>query len=284
MYFTLRRSPACRKQKGKGTEPNKNTVQNLRKYGKPPFSVVLVHGGPGAAGTMEGVAKIISANRGVIEAIQTRYSIYSLLVELRGVVTLHGHPPVVLIGHSWGAWLSILFASKYPDQVEKLILVASAPMEEKYAARVMETRLQRLDENDAITLSRLMHRINRVPVYKKDPIFLGIAELMRKADAFQPERSSYRNAFFEYAIYESIWTEAEKIRSSGELLLHAGRVDCPVLAIHGDYDPHPYHGVKLPLEKTIKDFRFLLLEKCGHEPWNEVSAKNIFYNILEKEI
>ena len=259
-------------------------MQNLRKYGKPPYSVVLVHGGPGAAGTMEELAKKISAHRGVIEAIQTRYSIDSLLVELRGVVSSHGQPPHTLIGHSWGAWLSILFASKYPGQVKKLILIAAAPLEEKYASKIMETRLERLDEKDARVLSRLMNQINIVPANIKDPIFLEIAELMRKTDAFHPETTSYRNVAFDYKIYESVWTEAERLRSSGELLLHAGRVNCPVLAIHGDYDPHPYNGVKLPLEKAINDFRFILLEKCGHEPWNEISAKKSFYGVLEKEI
>jgi pimeloyl-ACP methyl ester carboxylesterase len=259
-------------------------LQNLRKYGKPPYLVVLVHGGPGAAGTMQAVAKNISVHHCVIEALQTRYSIDSLLVELRGVISLHGHPPVTLIGHSWGAWLSILFASKYPDQVKKLILVASAPLEEKYASKIMKTRLERLDEKDAGVLSMLMNQINISPANKKDPIFLEIADLMRKTDAYQPEFASYRNVNFEYKIYESIWTEAERMRSGGELLLHASRVSCPVLAIHGDYDPHPYKGVKLPLEKAINDFRFHLLEDCGHEPWNEISAKNAFYDLLEKEI
>jgi len=259
-------------------------MQNPRRYGSRPFTVVVVHGGPGAAGTMEAVAKKISGHRGVIEAIQTRYSIDSLLVELRGVIRLSGNPPVVLIGHSWGAWLSILFASKYPVRVKKLILVAAAPLEEKYASKVMKTRLERLDEKDAGTLSRLMHQINVVPDNKKDPIFLEIAELMRKADAFQPESITYRNASFEFRIYESVWTEAERMRSGGELLWHAGRVSCPVLAIHGDYDPHPFDGVKLPLEKAIKDFRFMLLEKCGHEPWNEIPEKNAFFDILEMEI
>ena len=259
-------------------------MQNLRKYGNPPYSVVLVHGGPGAAGTMEGVAKKISVHRGVIEAIQTRYSIDSLLVELKGIVSLHSHPPLTLIGHSWGAWLSILFASKYPDQVKKLILVAAAPLEEDYASEIMETRLERLDEKDVRILSGLMNQINIAPQNKKDPIFQDIAAWMRKTDAFQPESTSYRNATFEYKIYESVWTEAEKMRSSGDLLKHAGGVSCPVLAIHGDYDPHPYKGVKLPLEKRIKDFRFCLLEKCGHEPWNEISAKKAFYDLLEEEI
>jgi pimeloyl-ACP methyl ester carboxylesterase len=245
---------------------------------------VLVHGGPGAAGTMEGVARKISAHRGVIEAIQTRCSIESLLVELQGVVSLHGDPPLTVLGHSWGAWLSILFASKYPDQVKKLILVAAAPLEANDASKIMETRLERLDPKDAVKLIRLMNQINIAPANEQDPIFLAIAELIRMADAYQPAGTSYRNATFNYKIYESVWTEAERMRSNGELLRYAGMVSCPVLAIHGDYDPHPYQGVKLPLENVIKDFRFQLLEKCGHEPWNEITARNIFYDILEKEL
>lgn len=259
-------------------------MQNFRKYGKPPYTVVLVHGGPGAAGTMEAVAKNISGHRGVIEALQTRYSIDSLLVELLGVVTLHCQPPITLIGHSWGAWLSILFASKYPEQVKKLILVASGPLEEKYASKVMETRMERLNEKDTIELTRLMQLISTAPASKKDHIFLEIAGLMRKADAFQPDGRPSVNTDFNYRMYESVWAEAESLRSSGGLLRQAGRIDCPVTAIHGDYDPHPYRGVKLPLEKILKDFRFILLERCGHEPWSEMSAKDSFYTFLEDEL
>ncbi len=259
-------------------------MQDIRKYGKLPYSVILVHGGPGAAGTMEPVAKKLSGHRGVIESLQTRYSIDSLLVELRGVVSLFGNPPVILIGHSWGAWLSLLFASKYPDQVKKIILVASAPLEESHASEVMETRLKRLKAKDADLLIRLMNQINIVPSGEKDPLFLEIAKLIRKADGFKPDSGQYDNATFDFKIYESVWAEAEKIRSSGELLSHASRVGCPVLAIHGDYDPHPYEGVRAPLEKVIRDFRFLLLEDCGHEPWSETVARESFYNILEKEL
>lgn len=245
---------------------------------------MLVHGGPGAAGTMQAVAEKISGSRGVIEALQTRYSIDSLLVELRGIVSLHGHPPVTLVGHSWGAWLSILFAARYPRQIRKLILVGTGPLTEKDATGIMETRFKRLDEKDAAELSRLMNKINIAPPNDRDSIFLDIAELIRKADVFHPETISYTQNVFDYKNYESIWPQAVRMRSSGELLRHAGRINCPVLAIHGDFDPHPYTGVKIPLENVIKNFKFKLLQECGHEPWNEVYAKTAFYDILEKEI
>jgi pimeloyl-ACP methyl ester carboxylesterase len=62
------------------------------------------------------------------------------------------------------------------------------------------------------------------------------------------------------------------------------RIRCPVVAIHGDYDPHPAAGVRDSLAPVIKDFRFILLEKCGHYPWREQGAKDRFYNILKDEI
>jgi pimeloyl-ACP methyl ester carboxylesterase len=233
---------------------------------------------------MQSVARQISGSRGVIEAYQTRRNIEGLLDELEDVITRQGHPPVTILGHSWGAWLAILFASAYPDHVRKLILVASAPLEEAYSSKIMETRMNRLDDREAVELNRLMHHINTAADSNKNHIFLQIAELIRQADAFQHDGSTYAKASFDYRIYDSIWAKAEKMRSGGALLRHASRVTCPVTAIHGDHDPHPYQGVKLPLEKTIRKFRFILMEKCGHEPWCEISAKESFYNVLEEEL
>ena len=56
------------------------------------------------------------------------------------------------------------------------------------------------------------------------------------------------------------------------------------MAIHGDYDPHPASGVKEPLSRILRDFRFILLDHCGHTPWKEVEAKEKFYRELRAEL
>ena len=61
-------------------------------------------------------------------------------------------------------------------------------------------------------------------------------------------------------------------------------ITCPVVAIHGDYDTHPAEGVKKPLSTALKDFRFILLENCGHKPWMERKARDTFYKILREEL
>lgn len=48
---------------------------NPRRYGKEPFKVVVVHGGPGAAGEMKTMAEELSKTFGVVEPLQTANSI-----------------------------------------------------------------------------------------------------------------------------------------------------------------------------------------------------------------
>ncbi|MDO8674061.1 MAG: alpha/beta hydrolase [Dehalococcoidia bacterium] len=59
---------------------------------------------------------------------------------------------------------------------------------------------------------------------------------------------------------------------------------CPVVAIHGDYDPHPAGGVIEPLSRTVKDFSFHLLASCGHQPRAERRARDRFFAILAREL
>jgi pimeloyl-ACP methyl ester carboxylesterase len=106
-------------------------MENLRKYGKSPFSIVVVHGGPGAAGEMAPVAHELSFGSGVLEPIQTAASLEGQAEELKTVLENEGGLPVTLIGFSWGAWLSFIVAARYPTIIKKLILVGSGPYEEK---------------------------------------------------------------------------------------------------------------------------------------------------------
>jgi pimeloyl-ACP methyl ester carboxylesterase len=256
----------------------------FRKFGPPPYRLVLVHGGPGAAGYLAPLAGRLSRSTGVIDAYQTGDNIDSLLQELFTVITGHTELPVTLLGHSWGAWLSLLFASSHPRLIRKLVLVASAPLEEKYVPWINETRMSRMDTGEITRLSKLVSRLEMPGDSVRNFIFREIAGLLKKADAFDASGNHDETVHLDYGRYQSVWQEAEEIRRSGELLRRAGKIRCPVLAIHGDYDPHPADGVRLPLQGRMKDFKFILLEKCGHEPWNEKHACGQFYELLQKEL
>ncbi len=272
--FTIRREgyPIC------------EIMENVRTYGKAPFSLAVIHGGPGAAGEMSPVARELCSAFGVLEPIQTKPSIKGQIEELRIVLEKYGNPPVILIGFSWGAWLSFIFAANHPALVKKLILVSCGPFEQKYATRVQETRVNRLDEKERMELESIYEIFVDPAVKDKSTAFERFGALFSKADAYDPIKDESESVDFRFDIFQGVWKEAEELRRSGKLLELGRCIQCPVVAIHGDYDPHPAEGVKDPLSLILSDFRFILLKNCGHKPWMERQAKNEFYMILKEEL
>ncbi|NIM57938.1 MAG: alpha/beta fold hydrolase [Candidatus Aminicenantes bacterium] len=259
-------------------------MKNLRKYGNAPFDVAVIHGGPGAPGEMAPVARELSSLRGVLEPLQTESTIEGQIGELRDVLAKNGNLPVALIGWSWGAWLSFVFAAQQPRFVKKLILIGSGPFEEKYALNIMRTRLSRLSIEEKAEVLSLMKALVDPTSGDKNTFLARFGKLISKADSYDPLPYKSEGLECQYDIYQSVGEQAQKLRSTGELLEFGKKILCPVVAIHGDYDPHPSEGVKRPLSYILKDFRVILLENCGHQPWIERSAKDSFYNILKGEI
>jgi len=259
-------------------------MENVRKYGKAPFKVAVVHGGPGVAGEMAPVARELVFICGVLEPLQTASSLIGQVEELKTVLEKTADLPVTLIGFSWGAWLSFILTANYPEFVKKLILIGSGPFEEKYAAQIQETRLSRLSKEEIEEVISLMELLNNSATENKITTFKRFGALFSKADAYDPIMFESEVIVYRPDIFQSVWKYAAELRRSGRLLELAKHVKCPVLAIHGDYDPHPADGVNKPLSVTLKSFRFIQLKNCGHRPWMEREVKEEFYKILISEI
>jgi pimeloyl-ACP methyl ester carboxylesterase len=256
----------------------------FRKYGNSPFNIALIHGGPGAAGEMAPVATELLKKFSILELFQTKLSIEGLIQELFLILDKEATPPITLIGHSWGAWLALIYATRFSSSIKKLIMIGSGPFQDEYAKDIMITRYQRLDEKEKTELQLLLAMLEYPGNKDRNKTFKKVSGFIRKADSYDPIDLSDDAIECRYDIFQNIWKEAEELRKSGELLRIAGNINCPVVAIHGDYDPHPAEGVSKLLSNAIRDFKFILIEKCGHEPWNEKYAKEKFYSILSKEL
>ena len=260
------------------------SMKNLRKHGKAPFAVAVVHGGPGAGGEMAPVARELASGRGVLEPIQGAASLEGQVDELRTALDQNGELPVTLIGFSWGAWLSFVLAANYPTIVRKLILIGSGPYEEKYAASIQRTRLSRLSELERIEVESLIEVLDDPAAEDRNSVFARLGALFSRADAYEPTMHESEAIDCRADIFQSAWKDGAELRRSGNLLKLGRHITCPVVAIHGDDDPHPTEGVQEPLSAILRDFRFILLKKCGHRPWIERKARDEFFRILEEEL
>jgi len=257
---------------------------NKRLYGAEPFTAVVVHGGPGAAGECAPLARELGRELGVIEHLQTALSLDGQVSELGECLGQAGSQ-VALIGHSYGALLSLITAAKCPSLVKKLILVGSAPLEDKYAGQIMQMRRNRLSAAANAELDELLAVLGGAQdLSAKNQAFAWLGRSLEIADAFDPLPEDGDVVTCRYDIYEDVWPEMSTIRTTGKLLACVGDVRCPVVAIHGDYDPHPASGVQEPLQRMLRDFKFIMLEKCGHTPWREKQAREAFYRVLRFEL
>lgn len=265
-------------------------MDNPRKHGVGPFRVAVVHGGPGAAGSVEAVAQRLSERRGVLEPFQTATTLDGQVEELRRILVQHAQGLVVLIGHSWGAWLSYLVAARHPSLVCKVVMVGSGPFVEQYVPAIAANRLRRLDPAQRQEYLHLVEVLSR-GIPDGDALWSRLGELTHQTDSCELIDTSDTTATDNPTlvsnpseIYQGVWPQAAQLRRTGELLRLAAAIQCPVLAIHGDCDPSPAEGVQVPLAANLADFRMILLNQCGHEPWRERHAAERFYSILEGEL
>lgn len=256
----------------------------FRTYGEAPYPVAVIHGGPGAAGEMAPVARVLSSHFGVLEPLQTVSTLDMQVQELKEVLHMQAKLPATLIGHSWGAMLSYIITAQNPECVKKVILVSSGVFDADYAKEITEALLNRLSHEDRGTLTALLKKLDDPLTTDKDALFRQCGDLLARCDSFDPISHASEGIACQYEIYKSVWSDAERLRLQGNLLSYGRHITCPVVAIHGDYDPHPADGINIPLSKVLHDLRFVLLEHCGHYPCIERLAQEQFYEILAEEL
>lgn len=278
-----RRKPVAEGSRGTGKGRADATAN--RCHGDPPYRVAVIHGGPGAAGEMAPVARVLARRRGILEPIQTAASVDGQVDELRETLIRWGDLPAVLVGFSWGAWLSFILAARCPGLVRKLILVSSGPFRDGYAAGLDATRMERLTEGDREAFRAARAALSQGTAEERDAALARLGKLATRADAYDPLPESTGEAVVpDAAVFERVWSDAAELRRSGELLELGHSIRCPVVGIHGRHDPHPPEGVREPLTTVLELFRFVVLERCGHKPWIERHAREAFFRILNEEI
>lgn len=257
----------------------------VRNYGTAPFHIAVVHGGPGALGDMGDLASQMHEQWGVgvVEPIQSQDTIAGLLREMKTQLSDTCCFPVVLIGHSWGAWLSALFAQAYPLLVHKLILIGCAPLMPEYVAQIEQNRVKCLTDVERQAYHGLCEQLSQENFQDKDRALAKLGALVESTDSYCIEQTGDDFSIHTDGVqYQAIWEEAAAKRASGELLARFIEVQDKITFIHGETDPHPLDGLLIPLQANAQ--RVHVLQKCGHTPWREKYAKAKFFELLRNEI
>ena len=178
---------------------------------------------------------------------------------------------VALIGHSWGGFLSMSYAIKYPANVSSLILVGSAPADyqgQKAFADEFNKRTQSIKHkidplfNDK-TLSALSTKeINQAyrdlfSVYFHNP-----------SDVQQLTLDMDKNSAIGGFNVLSLMLKTTYFTPDCNLIPALSKLNIPALIIHGNQDIVPVDTAKT-IQKAIQGSKVVHLNDCGHFPYIE---------------
>jgi pimeloyl-ACP methyl ester carboxylesterase len=223
---------------------------------------------------------------GTLEPLQTESTVGGQIAELAGQIREYSGEPLVLLGHSWGAWLVYLLAARHPSIVKELLLVAAAVFDESYVSEMQRRRMLRMSGDERAEYAAIQERLAAGDPHE-DTLLERLGFLAGRADDFCVDDTA-ENRDEMVAVsgeqYRRVWAEASEMRRSGELVKASEQIECPVRIIHGAEDPTPIEGVVEPLKGRVRDLAWYRLDRCGHTPWKERHARDGFLHIVESEI
>ena len=192
---------------------------------------------------------------------------YEIMAEdVKAYVDFHNLQNITLLGHSMGGKIAMLFATLYPEYVEKLIIADIGP---KYYAPHHQSILKALNAVD----------------FSKKPSRNEVDEIISKyISDFGTKQFLLKNLYWETSVQLSFRFNLpvfnEKISEIGTALPFENHFDKPVLFLRGDKSDYILdadfetilHHFPLAIIKTISN--------AGH--WLHAENPSVFYSQVEK--
>jgi proline iminopeptidase len=257
-----------------------------RLLGTAPDTVVVIHGGPGL--NMEYFARDLEplAARHTLLFYDQRGAGRSTLVsdsigltgdrfadDLEAIRIHFGLERLTLLGHSWGAGVIGLYASRYPDRVERLVIVGGIPPQRRElipafakmdSARTGDERsrmkhwmdARRADPAD-VAACQAYYRLWFRPFFA-DPSIMNRSKGDFCAGTAEARRNKIQSVDRFTTASLGDWDWRPRLRA----------VTAPTLVIHGTVDPLPLAGAR-DWAATLPNARLLLLQGVGHFPYLE---------------
>jgi proline iminopeptidase len=241
--------------------------------------VVIVHGGPGLWDDYAVLAEMIDhltvvhrfdqrgCGRSGPSEVQTMARHAQDIDELRAYF---GHERIVVLGHSFGASLALLYAATYGQNAAGLVYVDGVGIGDWRTSYHAE-QARRMTPEQGVRLDELTGR-KRTPAEETE--FRALSWFTDHADQGRAMEWASASAAVDlpinFAANRALGAEMRSWPDDYVPGLAAG-IECPVTFIHGEGDPRPAFAVR-DLAAHVPHHTFELIPDAGHSPWLEQPA------------
>lgn len=254
----------------------------VRTHGAAGHQLVVLHGGPAAAGHAAPLARKLAESFQVLEPWQ-RGSGDEPLTVARHIADLYevieagcGDQAPALVGESWGAMLALAFATAHPDRVGPIVLVGCGTFDPQARAGLQA----RLDERTDDALRRRLEGLGEKISDPSERIRAMVA-LTRPLYLFDPiPTESEEELQFDVQAHLETWADMVRLQEEGVYPRTFSAITSPVLMLHGAYDPHPGALIRKSLEPYLQELEYREWERCGHSPWLERAVRDEFFDVM----
>ena len=258
---------------------------------------ILLSGGPGLdVDYMAGAAdrlpsayeRILLEQRGTGRSRPAKVSRENMTLPLvvDDLEALRGHlkqDRLLLVGHSWGAMLAMAYAAKYPQHVDRLLLIGPGGMTSEFFAIAGDNIRSRLQPQD------LEAQRNWATATQRgiDADKAGFEVLRAITPAYFFDRSkaiAFAAELKEGSLHADVGQHlGVDLGKTYDLRDSLRKFDRPVLIVQGHQDPVPESTAE-QTHRVLKSSTLTYIHKCGHFPWLEQPEEydRIVKEFLEK--
>lgn len=270
--------------------------------------IVFLHGGPGynsftfEASTAERLADegyyvIVYDQRGCgrsKHSEENKYNFEEAVSDLDEIYKKYGLNKAAILGHSWGGALGLMFAEKYPEKVDRLILI-SAPMDyqQTFVAMINHARAVYTKDNKQTQLKYLdmLETFDKTSLQYANYCFMqamssgqySVDNPTEEAEGIKSELKQHPNSSLAtnmtqepvLGLYENEHYTNLKLYDR----LSAVKAQLPILGIFGAedglFDTKQLNDIKA----VVGEGNFTLLENASHSVF--IDQQDEFINVLQ---
>ncbi|HDR8062606.1 alpha/beta fold hydrolase [Bacillus thuringiensis] len=245
--------------------------------------IVFLHGGPGSEHRfflphMVPLSKkfklVFYDQRGCGKSDLSENDQYSMKNEVENLEALRiqlGFEKMNLFGESWGSILALLYATTYPERVNKILLTAAIGVTSKGLERFSKELEKRLTEDDKIKISKWEENVKIGEASIED-----LLQILDPYYVFSQETLNHKEKnTFSGKVNKAIGADIKNNYDVTENLHKISNI--PILVAQGSHDILTPSIIKKLFSEHIPHLQLVEIEECGH--WTVVEQPEKMCNV-----